>query len=81
MANDACVHIQYGHATPQGKNDGALDLLYLTLIDEFRKSGFRYMDFGNSNEQGGRYLNENLIAQKEGFGGRGITYKQWRIKL
>jgi hypothetical protein len=37
------------------------------------------MDFGNSNEQGGKYLNENLIAQKEGFGGRGTTYKQFKI--
>lgn len=81
IANDTCVHIQYGHASPQGKSDGALDFLYLTIMDEFRKKEFRYMDFGNSNEQGGKYLNENLIAQKEGFGGRGIVYKQWKIKL
>jgi hypothetical protein len=39
------------------------------------------MDFGNSNEQGGKYLNENLIAQKEGFGGRATVYKQWRITI
>ncbi len=81
MANDNCVHIQYGHATPQGKQDGALDLLYLTLIENFRNMGYRYMDFGNSNEQGGKYLNENLIAQKEGFGGRATVYKQWRITI
>ena len=81
MANDTCVHIQYGHATQQGKQDGALDLLYLTLMENFRKAGYKYMDFGNSNEQGGHYLNENLIAQKEGFGGRGIVYKQWVITI
>lgn len=81
IANDMCVHIQYGHATPQGKADGALDMLYLTLMEKYRKAGFRYFDFGNSNEQGGHYLNENLISQKEGFGGRGITYKQWMIEL
>lgn len=81
MTNDTCVHIQYGHATHQGKDDGALDLLYLTLIDKFKAEGYRYMDFGNSNEQGGHYLNENLIAQKEGFGGRAVVYKQWRITI
>ena len=81
VANDTCIHIQYGHATPQGKQDGVLDLLYTTLMDEFRKAGYRYMDFGNSNEQGGKYLNENLIAQKEGFGGRGTVYKQWVITI
>lgn len=58
-----------------------LDLLYTTLMDEFRKAGYRYMDFGNSNEQGGKYLNENLIAQKEGFGGRGTAYKMWIITI
>lgn len=80
-ANDHCVHIQYGHATPQGKQDGCLDLLYLTLIERYGQQGFRYLDFGNSNEQGGHYLNENLIAQKEGFGGRAIVYNQYEIKL
>ncbi len=69
------VHVQYGHATPQGKHDGALDLLYLNLISNYCK--YRYFDFGTSNEQGGRVLNENLIAQKEGFGGRGIVYETY----
>lgn len=75
------VHIQYGHATSQGKADGALDLLYHTLMEQYRSQGIRYFDFGNSNEQGGLYLNENLIAQKEGFGGRGIAYKQYVVKM
>lgn len=75
------VHIQYGHATPQGKTDGALDLLYHTLMEQYRSQGIRFFDFGNSNEDGGNYLNENLIAQKEGFGGRGIAYKTYSIKI
>lgn len=81
IANDACVHIQYGHATPEGKKAGALDLLYLHLIDKYKDDGFCYLDFGNSNEQGGWYLNENLIAQKEGFGGRGIAYKRYELSI
>lgn len=75
------VHVQYGHATPKGKECGALDLLYLQLIERYRSEGLEYFDFGNSNEQGGWVLNENLIAQKEGFGGRAIVYKTYCIML
>lgn len=81
LANRNVVHVQYGHATPQGKADGALDMLYTKLIDLYREQGFSYFDFGTSNEQGGRILNESLIAQKEGFGGRGIAYKTYVINL
>ena len=77
--NDRVVHVQYGHATPRGKEVGALDLLYLNLIERYREKGFAYLDFGNSNEQGGRYLNENLIAQKEGFGGRSVVYRMFDL--
>ncbi len=75
------IHIQYAHATPDGKTEGALDLLYSALIEQYRKEGFHYFDIGTSNEDGGRVLNENLIAQKEGFGARGIAYKQWKLTL
>lgn len=77
--NDRVVHIQYGHATPRGKEMGALDLLYLHLIERYRERGFAYLDFGNSNEQGGSILNTSLIAQKEGFGGRGVVYRTFQI--
>lgn len=75
------VHVQYAHATHQGKADGAIDLLYVHLMDLFRQQGFRYYDIGTSNEQGGHILNTQLIAQKEGFGGRGISYKTYLLNL
>lgn len=81
LANQETIHIQYGHATETGKKDGALDLMYLTLADRFRRMGYHYMDFGNSNEEGGKVLNTNLIAQKEGFGARGIVYKTYCIDI
>lgn len=81
LANQETVHIQYGHATETGKKDGALDLMYLTLADRFRRMGYHYMDFGNSNEEGGKVLNTNLIVQKEGFGARGIVYKTYCIDI
>lgn len=77
------AHAQYGHASRLGRELGALDFLYLSLIDRFSdaSSPVRYFDFGTSNEQGGRYLNESLIAQKEGFGGRGVAYTTFSIRL
>jgi hypothetical protein len=59
-----------------------MDLLYGTLIEQYRqRPEFRYFDFGTSNEDAGRYLNETLIAQKEGFGGRGVAYRIFRWVL
>lgn len=81
LAHPMTIHVQYGHATAQGKSDGALDLLYTQLIDHYRTEGYHYFDFGTSNEQGGRILNASLIAQKEGFGGRGIAYRTYLIHL
>lgn len=81
LANPMTVHVQYGHATSQGKADGALDLLYTQLMEKYRSQGFQYFDFGTSNEQGGRILNESLIAQKEGFGGRGVAYKTYVLTI
>lgn len=76
------VHVQYGHATEKGKQDGALDFLYFNTIEEYRlQPQFLYFDFGTSNEQGGLILNENLLAQKEGFGARSIIYPTYRIDL
>lgn len=75
------IHVQYGHASPEGKMCGALDLLYIRLIERFREQGYAWFDLGTSNEQGGRILNHNLVAQKEGFGGRGVTYKQWVMDI
>ncbi len=75
------AHVQYTSASPAGKADGALDLLFTTLIDKYKALGYRYFDIGTSNEDGGRKLNSGLIAQKEGFGARGIAYKQWILNI
>lgn len=77
------AHAQYGHASALGRELGALDFLYLSLIDHYRdhEPDVQYFDFGTSNEQGGRYLNESLIAQKEGFGGRGVAYRTYLLNI
>lgn len=74
------VHTQYISASVEGKKHGALDLLFDFIINKVY-ANCRYFDFGKSTEQGGAYLNEPLIFQKEGFGGRGVCYDwyQWEL--
>jgi len=74
------AHTQYIAASPIGKKCGALDLIIHTLITEVYKS-WRFFDFGISTEHGGKLLNESLIYQKEGFGGRATCYDTYSLDL
>ncbi len=74
------AHVQYIAAGDEGRELGALDLLFRHLIQERYKS-MSYIDFGISTEQGGRVLNEGLIFQKEGFGGRAVCYDSYELPL
>ena len=71
--NANMVHVQYISATPEGKRLGALDVVFGELITH-RYAHLDYFDFGKSTERHGEYLNEQLIFQKEGFGGRAVCY-------
>ena len=75
------AHCQYIGASPRGKESKALTLLFDYLIQESTRLGFRYFDFGISNEDHGRYLNEGLVQQKSRLGGRGIVYNTFEITL
>ncbi len=74
------VHTQYISASPEGKKEGALDLVFSYLIHE-KYADACYFDFGKSTEDRGTVLNEPLIFQKEGFGGRGVCYDwyEWTV--
>lgn len=74
------AHVQYIASGEEGRTYGALDLLFRHLINE-RYKQFEYVDFGTSNEDEGRYLNEGLIHQKEGFGGRAVCYDTYEIEI
>ena len=74
------VHVQYISANYEGKELGALDLLFDFLINTQYKE-YDYFDFGQSTEQMGNFLNGNLLFQKEGFGGRGVIYPIYEIKI
>lgn len=74
------AHTQYMASDEKGREIGALDLLIATLIDKY-KNNKKYFDFGISTEDGGRYLNNGLISQKEGFGGRAIVYDFYELEI
>ena len=73
------VHIQYISANDFGKEISALDFIFNYLIKEEFKDK-KYFDFGTSVEGDGKYLNKGLIFQKEGFGARGVVYKQFEYE-
>ena len=75
------AHCQYIASSNRGRKLKALPLLFYNLINEASVSGFRYFDFGTSNEDGGRYLNEGVVMQKCRLGGRGIVYNTFVIDL
>ena len=75
------VHTQYISASPDGKTMGALDLLFDHIINKVYKGRNGYFDFGKSTESGGTVLNQQLIHQKEGFGGRGVCYDTYEWKI
>lgn len=73
FAYGSVVHTQYMFASERGREIGALDLVISQVISDFAAT-HAWLDFGISSEDGGRFLNEGLIAQKEGFGGRTLAY-------
>lgn len=74
------IHTQYISANQEGKDCGALDFLFYNLIN-YRYSKAKYIDFGHSTENNGKTLNNALIFQKEGFGGRGVCYEIFKYDL
>lgn len=74
------VHMQYSATTEEGRRLSALDMLYEHIIGKCF-TGKRFFDFGVSVEDGGRFLNNGLIAYKERLGGRAVVYSTYEIKI
>ncbi len=79
--SETVIHVQYIAANSLGQEIGALALLFLTLIEDYRAQGFRYFDFGISTNQQGSVLNQTLVDFKEGFSGRSVIYHTIEIGL
>ena len=77
------AHVQYIAANDEGCRLSALDWLFSQLPTwlSHHAPEAKYLDFGISTEQGGNYLNEGLIFQKEGFGARAVCYDLYTLPL
>ena len=71
------AHAQYIGSSAEGRQCGALDLLFTSLID--RHKSFRYFDFGISNE--GATLNRGLSDFKDGFGARAMVHDHYVLRV
>lgn len=78
--NEDIVHTQYLANSSEGKKTGALDFVIDSLISKVYKDK-KYLDFGMSNENKGKYLNLGLIAQKEGFGAGSVVYDFYELDI
>lgn len=74
------AHTQYMASNVTGKEHGALDLIINYLVEKCY-TGFKYLSFGISTEQQGRYLNPGLIAQKEMFGARAVVHDFYELSV
>lgn len=79
FVSSTVAHSQYISASDEGKQFGALDLLFLTLVDHYKH--LRYFSFGISTEDQGKYLNVGLITQKEGFGSSASLHDFYELDL
>lgn len=74
------AHSQYTAATLRGWEKRVIPAIYRHIITN-ECGAMRYLDFGISNEDSGRYLNEGLVLQKCGMGGRAIVYQTYKVDL
>jgi len=77
----AVRHLQYIASSEVGQAQSALDGLFNALIQRARTDCARYFDFGTSNEEHGRVLNEGLYRFKSEFGGGGVAYECYELDL
>lgn len=80
MPESGVLHLQYAAANAEGFDIYAVDAIYHTLVTDLCP-GYRWFDFGTSNERGGRYLNTGMTAHKEEFGGRPVVCPQFTLAI
>ncbi len=73
------AHVQY-ISTKKEENIGALDFLMNQLIFQVYKDK-KYFDFGISNENEGRNINEGLLNWKQSFGASTIVHDFYEIEV
>lgn len=74
-------HAQYIAASEIGYEHSALDAVFGQAMDLAAKDSIRYFDFGTTNGDQGRVLNEGLYRYKAEHGGSGVAYEQYTWNL
>lgn len=74
-------HAQYIAASEVGYELSALDAVFDAAIIEAQQTGARYFDFGTSNEDGGKVLNDGLYRFKSEFGGGGVAHEFYELEF
>jgi lipid II:glycine glycyltransferase (peptidoglycan interpeptide bridge formation enzyme) len=74
-------HAQYIASSAMGYECNALDAVMHAAMGDAREQGARYFDFGTSNEDGGRVLNDGLYRFKSEFGGGGVVHEFYELAL
>lgn len=77
--NENVAHVQYISANEDKQQLGTLDFLFEYLINERFKEK-RFFDFGTSNENHGKNINEGLFYWKECFGARSMVQPFYEVK-
>jgi hypothetical protein len=72
---------QYIGSTEAGHEASALDAVLEDAIAAAAARGARYVDFGTSNADDGRVLNEGLYRFKVEFGGGGAVHETYELPL
>ena len=73
------AHVQYISANADKQQLGSLDFLFEYLINT-RYVDKRYFDFGISNQNQGKNINEGLLYWKECFGARSVVHQFYEVK-
>jgi lipid II:glycine glycyltransferase (peptidoglycan interpeptide bridge formation enzyme) len=74
-------HVQYSASTAEGNSIGASTAVIDYAVGKSMDLGARYFDFGVSNEQEGRILNEGLYRFKTSFGAGGVAQEFYEVEL
>lgn len=74
-------HAQYIASTENGRNKGALDKLFIDLIEMATMKGKKFFDFGISTEDDGDFINSGLVNFKEGFTGTAAIHQKITIQV
>lgn len=78
--SETAAKAQYCATTENGRKLRVLPAMYDHILNSLPET-CRYFDFGTSNEDGGKILNNGLINQKYSYGGRAVVYTTYSIEI